>query len=136
MGVSARYADADYKLRERLKAVGWVNGCGPGSASGLVPDFMWEEDCDEHDFDYFVGGSEVDRREADWRFSMRMILRANNRYAWWDPRRFFARMGAWSYYRAVKELGDDLAFCYRPKPLTMARVLALLDEEEERRRVR
>lgn len=42
-----------------------VNGCGPEGFGGLVPDFCFEECCNEHDRCYSRGGSEADRLKCD-----------------------------------------------------------------------
>jgi len=128
----ARYYEARPELLERMRALGWINGCGSGWAD--VPDFMWEEDCDEHDFDYTVGGTESDRLDTEWRFSIRMIQRVNETYSYWNPMRFFARMMAWAYYRGVKALGELIgAWSDRERGLTMSELKQLVSEAEASR---
>jgi len=127
----ARFHEAPAWLIDRMRAIDLINGCGSGYAD--VPDFMWEEDCDEHDFDYTVGGTEDDRQDAEWRFHVRMILRIDEVYSYWNPMRFFARLTAWSYYRGVKALGAAVSFSFRDKGLTLAELEALVEEEERKR---
>lgn len=126
----ARYHEADPHLIERMRALGMLNGCGSGVTAGLVPDFMWAEDCDEHDFDYTVGGTENDRLDAEWRFSMRMILRSNETFSWWNPMRFLARVTAWSYYRTVRRVGGYVSWEERPRGLTMDELRQLVIDRE------
>lgn len=64
-----------------------------------VPNWLFKASCDHHDFNYWLGHTEEDRRRADWQFYRAMIEDAN-RASWW--RRPFARARAWVYYRAVR----------------------------------
>ena len=43
------------------------NGWGPKAAGAVVPELFLHEICDEHDFDYWIGGSVIDRFKADWK---------------------------------------------------------------------
>ena len=44
-----------------------ANGCGPQNQPDFVPDFNFQEICDQHDRDYARGGTEADRLIADVR---------------------------------------------------------------------
>lgn len=75
------------------------NGCG-GKGSWIdPPDWLFKASCDHHDFEYWRGGTEEDRRAADWGF-YRAMLDDVAQAPWW--RRPFARMRAWTYYKAVR----------------------------------
>ena len=41
-----------------------------------VPDFWFYEACKEHDWDYYIGGDEEDRKEADQRLARRIQHRS------------------------------------------------------------
>ena len=83
------------------------NGCG-GKGSWIdPPDWLFKASCNHHDFEYWRGGTEADRKHADWGFYQAMIEDAN-RASWW--RRPFARMRAWVYYRAVRTFAKSYFF--------------------------
>ncbi len=42
-----------------------TNGCGPEGFGGVVPDFCFEECCNDHDKFYARGGTEADRLKCD-----------------------------------------------------------------------
>jgi len=88
--------------RDLLRAAEVVNGCG-GKGSWIdPPDWLFVASCDQHDFHYWRGGDEGDRAEADWQFYQAMIVDTKSA-SWW--RRPFARIRAWSYYKAVRLFG-------------------------------
>jgi len=100
------------------------NGCGP--KGGIpVPEFVFAESCDRHDFDYWLGHTEFDRLRADWRFRAAMMADAG-RCPWWS--RWWYRWVADVYYRAVRRWGAS-AFYYGPSYRTRAE----LDVEVVRR---
>lgn len=88
---------------DKLIADGTLNGCGPSGWKSPLPSFCFEHHCYEHDYAYYVGGSETDRRSADNKFYYAMV-RCSNYLSWW--KRPFARLQAWVYYRMVKSLGS------------------------------
>lgn len=87
-----------------------VNGCGPGTGfwQRMVPEMVWHEACNRHDFHYWLGFREQDRYLADRRF-LRNMLEAANKAAgtgWWSGfRRAYYKAWAWRYYWAVRLLG-------------------------------
>jgi hypothetical protein len=89
------------------------NGAGKDGLQGwLVPDFVFKEAANRHDFDYWKGCTELHRIEADRRFLNNMLDAAEYRdikkkkKRLWICRAFFRRM-AIRYYAAVMELGDN-----------------------------
>lgn len=82
------------------------NGCGPRSVSGIitkmVPDRPFGCCCRQHDWAYHFGGTEDDRRAADWEFLECMWRKA----AWYQKPR------ALMYWRAVRRFGI-YSFNYR-----------------------
>ncbi|MBE3141820.1 MAG: hypothetical protein IMZ53_14690 [Thermoplasmata archaeon] len=49
------------------------NGCGPKGGWVPVPEFFMHASCDHHDFRYWKGGSETDRKAADLDFLIMML---------------------------------------------------------------
>jgi len=64
------------------------------------------EICDRHDFNYWRGCAEKDRRDADWRF-----YRAGHKKAGWNP---LKQATAFIYYLAVR-IGGRACFYYGDK---------------------
>lgn len=86
-----------------------VNGCGPKSLPGwIVPDTLWglsiEEPCAIHDYMYWTGAAEDDRRIADMVFLENMV-RLINFAGGWRPLKALRRYRAMSYYTAVRDFG-------------------------------
>jgi hypothetical protein len=96
------------------------NGCGPKVAS-WIPELSFTSACQQHDLDYWLGGTEDDRKIADLRFYHNMIETAN-RHSWLD--RWFYKSVAWIYYQAVKRYGSN-EFEYLNKSRTLDELLAL-----------
>lgn len=94
------------------EAHAWIcNGCGPAwDRVDLVPDFIFTEAGNRHDFDYWSGFNENDRQRADQRFLNNMLLAAKARPGWWD-RQWYTFL-AWRYYSAVRLFGKSF-FRYR-----------------------
>jgi len=74
------------------------NGCGGKGSWVPVPNWLFKASCDHHDFNYWLGCTEEDRRRADWQFYLAMLEDVKDA-PWW--RRPFARARAWLYYKAV-----------------------------------
>ena len=62
-----------------------------------VPELFLHEICDQHDFNYWVGGSEKDRWKADWQ-----LRTAGSKKAGWNPLKLAA---VYTYYLAVVSCG-------------------------------
>lgn len=76
------------------------NGCGP-RGWGAIPDWGFTESCEEHDFDYWNGGTAEDRLKADQKLRDAMILDA--RWCYKNPIRRWFRYGmAWVYYLCIR----------------------------------
>ena len=87
-----RYCD----LTEAQKAV-ICNGCGPKGGWVPVPEFFCHASCDHHDFNYWLGHTEADRRKADHQFLVEMLKDAGD-----DPAR---QTIAITYWMAVRLFG-------------------------------
>ena len=90
-----------------------LNGCGPGFWSRFVPEMVWHDACQRHDFDYWLGFTKHDRYRADRRFLTAMLKAASDRARGWWSRRWY-RMWAWRYYYAVRLLAKG-SFSYRDR---------------------
>ena len=104
-----KYNELTLKDRERLTEAGILNGCGPANWRGAAPQWFFKACCMEHDYNYALGGTEADRRWADWGFYVAMI-KDIMRLPWY--KRPFARIVAWVFYRAVRWQGAK-QFNYR-----------------------
>ena len=78
------------------------NGCG--GKGGLIdpPEFIFNSSCNQHDFYYWRGGSEDDRKNADDSFYNHMMDKVKNT-PWY---KFYVYKAlAWTYYKAVRISG-------------------------------
>ena len=87
-----------------------TGGCGPGKFGDvLVPDTFYglsmEPACRIHDFEYGLGGTEEDKKEADWNFlrNMVLIITQKSRFKFI---RILRLQRAMKYYTAVAEGGN------------------------------
>lgn len=102
-----RWRNLDTVTRQRMRRAGILNGCGAKGHWLDPPDWLFKASCDHHDFNYWLGCSDADRRRADWQFYQAMVEDANNT-SWW--RRPFARLRAWIYYKAVVKWGEEFFY--------------------------
>lgn len=129
MRIEVKYEDLTEWHREML-----LNGCG--AQRGIkrwfdAPDWVFEEACNRHDFDYRVGGvrdlpggESMARHEADVLF-LRNMLDAANTAGWWAS--WWYRTMARSYHRLVVEYGRD-AFEYRTRGETVSLETLIAEE--------
>ena len=87
---------------QALRDRGILNGCGPENWRGPRPNFFFKASCDQHDYNYYVGGTEEDRRWADWGFYQAM-LKDLRRLGFWQ--RLYGRLKAYLFYRLVRKYG-------------------------------
>lgn len=79
------------------------NGCGGKGGVFKPPQYMFTASCDHHDANYWLGGAEKDRQEADEQFYEAMKFDAS--FApWWQ--RWWLYGAAWRYYSAVRFWGE------------------------------
>lgn len=78
------------------------NGCG--AKGGLIksPDFLFKASCDHHDYYYYLGGTEADRKVADDLFYC--YMREDIKDAKWYLKPYY-KMWAYGYYLAVRKFG-------------------------------
>lgn len=98
--MKVRYRDLTPEMLRLAKEKGIINGCGGKGSWVPVPDWLFRASCFHHDFNYWVGGDENDRRKADKQFYVEMLTDAEDT-PWWYPTRL-AKVRAWVYYMAVR----------------------------------
>ena len=63
-------------------------GCGPGKAQFLIPQFIFKASCRQHDFYYWRGGNLIDKAKADTYFYVFMLedvqLKPKHRWFYWS----------------------------------------------------
>ena len=92
------YKDLTKEQKEKI-----CNGCGSKGGFLNPPEFLFHASCNHHDFLYWRGGSEEDRKRADEDFYRYMQLDAVNED---NPIiRSLYELNAWLYYEAVRLFG-------------------------------
>ena len=91
-----------------------VNGCKPEwMPKWINADLIFKPACTQHDIDYFAGGCEQDKKEADRIFLNSMIALVTAQNFNWFKRWWYTR-AAHTYYKLVSKWGDS-TFEYRYK---------------------
>ena len=100
------------------------NGCGPKAFYIPLPTFLFRTCCDHHDFNYWLGCKEVQRKKADLQFLREMIHDANTA----DTVNARKRRRAYAviYYFAVR-VGGIFCFHYGRKQRTRMDLQAQVD---------
>lgn len=104
-----RFSDLTPEQQELM-----CNGCGP-SKGIRVPQWVFKDACNEHDFNYWLGCTEEDRIAADKRFGEQMDAAIASQ-PWWH--RMWLQPWAWLYFHAVRMGGKD-HFYYGPAKRTI-----------------
>ncbi len=85
-----------------------VDGCGVKASKWFlarnVPQFVFRQDCNQHDRAYTLGGTESDRKAADDAFYAAMLASAG--LASWWLRDYYRTQATW-YYWAVRVGGGN-----------------------------
>lgn len=90
-----------------------VNGCGKKGGFIKPPNFIFKASCNQHDFYYWRGCTEEDRKKADKSFYEYMKIDIKDRdYSFF--KKSWYRLWAYSYYKAVRIFGKK-AFYYAEK---------------------
>lgn len=79
------------------------NGCGGKGSIVPVPEFLFHASCNHHDFYYWRGGSEADRKRADEAFYK--FMKQDAAMAGTMLKRLHYRLWAYIYYQAVRQFG-------------------------------
>lgn len=99
------------ELTEKQKAA-ICNGCGGKGSLVPVPSFFHKASCNHHDYRYWVGCTEEDRKSADKDF-YKAMREDVQRQKWYNKP--IAELSALTYYLAVRLFGKKY-FYYGDKP--------------------
>lgn len=108
--MTVKWRDLTQADRDQLKEDGILNGCGPEGYKKIntllrrILPSTYQEWCDHHDYNYYLGGSEADRIKADWQFyeALRAVAA---RQPWWS-RPVYCLL-AWLAYTVVRRNGAE-----------------------------
>lgn len=112
-----RWRDLSDIDKDQLRADGVINGCGPEGMKKVgfflkrVLPTEYQQWCDQHDFNYYLGHTEADRIKADWQFYERLREVAKQQSWWCRP---YYLMLAWLAYTTVRKNGREF-FYYGPE---------------------
>ena len=99
-----RYSELTDKQKSAI-----TNGCGGKGMGFKAPQFRFKASCNHHDFYYWRGGEESDRKRADKAFLRLMLEDADTTGDFFT--RAWNRFGAYTYYFLVR-LGGKKYFNY------------------------
>lgn len=105
-----RYSQLTQEQKSKI-----CNGCGIKGGFIKVPNFLFKASCNHHDFRYWRGCREVDRKDADDSFYKWM--RVDIKGAKWYLKPYY-HMWAWFYHKAVRLFGSK-HFYYADKQRTI-----------------
>jgi len=91
------------------------NGCGKKGGKLKAPDWFMLADCNHHDYGYYRGHTEEDRKKCDETFLKEMKKDVSRSPFYLKPARWSA---AYAYYWAVRWFGKS-AFYFAEKPRTL-----------------
>lgn len=101
------YANPKYWALSDKDKVEICNGCGAKGAwyNFLIPGGIFKQSCNIHDYDYFIGKTEQDKKDADRRFyqNNKRIVKATKNPLLRRYRAFKAR----AFFKAVEDLGSE-----------------------------
>ena len=97
------WRDLTTEQKQDARDKGIVNGCGPSTWRGTPPWFLFTADCEEHDWNYSIGGWEEDRRWYDAGFYSAMV-KDIRRLPWYQKP--IAKWIAFKMYLLVKYFGN------------------------------
>jgi hypothetical protein len=103
------------------------NGCGGKGGWINPPEFLFNASCNQHDFYYWRGGNEDDRKNADDSFYE--FMKKDVSEASYFKRPFYA-MTAWAYYISVRKVGHKF-FHYSESQKTREDLFNLIKESEK-----
>jgi len=92
------YSDLSKEQKESI-----CNGCGGKGGFINPPEFLFHASCNQHDFYYWRGGDEIDRKKADDAFYRFMQIDCTNEDRF--IKRHLYEINAWLYYKAVRVFG-------------------------------
>lgn len=103
------------------------NGCGGKGGWFNPPEFLFHASCNQHDFYYWRGGDETDRKEADETFYK--FMKKDVSEAKWFRKPFYG-IAAYTYYKSVRVFGKKF-FNYCDSQKTKENVVELSEVNRE-----
>ena len=91
------------------------NGCGGKGGFINPPEFLFHASCNHHDFKYWLGCTEDDRKDADEAFYRWMKIDIASAKWYLKP---YYHLWAYTYYKAVRLFGKKY-FYYANKQRTL-----------------
>lgn len=112
-----RYSDLTDYQKSKI-----CNGCGAKGWKIKIPQFLFNASCKQHDFYYWRGGDESDRKQADKDFYRFMRIDANKPDELY--KKIWYHTWAFVYYVSVR-IGGKSSFQYRDTYKTMEDVIEI-----------
>ena len=128
-----KWRDLSQKERD-FWTMNFSNGCGPdGPLAEFIPEINFHDACNMHDFLFWRGGTEADRRDANAQFYAAMLGAINKLQFWRRPINFV--LAAW-YFLNVEFFGKAF-FPYSERAKTKEEFIEYLktkgyEESEEK----
>jgi len=101
------YAHPDYWDLSKEEKKDICNGCGAKGAwyNFLIPGKVFKQSCNIHDYDYFLGKNQKDKKDADRRFyqNNKRIVNATKNPLLKRYRSFKAK----AFFKAVDDFGEE-----------------------------
>ena len=82
----------------------YCNGCGGKGGFINPPEFLFHASCNHHDYLYYCGDTESDRKKADNSFYNYMRLDIANESRWY--KRVYYKIWAYTYFKTVRLFGS------------------------------
>jgi len=89
-----------YRNLSDIEKIAVCNGCGSKGGPISPPNWIFKASCNQHDFNYWLGNKEKDRKKADKQFLVAMLEDAEDELRW--TKRVWYKLMANTYYRAVR----------------------------------
>lgn len=101
-GFMPKWSQFSHEDVVQLEKLGIINGCGGKGGRVKPPQFRFRASCNQHDWNYYLGGSQADRAKADRQFYIAMLGDVRKLPLWRWPVHLTA---AFLYYAAVRRHG-------------------------------
>lgn len=106
--VDRRAKPLKFKRLTQLERNILCNGCGSKGGWFKPPDYCFRASCNHHDFNYWLGGGDTERKWADTSFLRAMLWDSGHKpgggqRSW--LKRYWLKGAAWRYYWAVRAMG-------------------------------
>jgi hypothetical protein len=105
MAKKQKWSQLTNEQKSALKRKGKLNSCGGKYSHPLIPNFIFTDSCNQHDFYYERGGDIIDKLEGDLMFVAHMIKQINDHYDRWYKKLPLTFVAVFVYLPAVTVLG-------------------------------